>query len=335
MLISIVVPTYNRSAMVRDAIISLMNQSVTDDVALEAIFVVNGSTDDTEQLLREQAQRWGDRLRYFVIEGSGSPAAPRNRGIKEARGEIIILLDDDVLPENNLVQKHADYHAAFPQREAVALGIAYVPDSLARQPVSFFHEFNYEGLASNQLIPYTYFWTSNISFKRSFMLEYGMFNEDFLYNEDIICGHQLNRHGMQLRFVPEARGEHLHQMDISLLEQKGIHVGRWIWATTEQLPEPELLDRYGVLSKRLGPRRYVKRLINRGAFRLLDNPLVAQALRLLGAKSPQRSRITDLYYYLLYRRKVVEGYKQAKSLFNEYRRRGESIEPAKLVRTMS
>ncbi len=167
------------------------------------------------------------------------------------------------------------------------------------------------------------------------MLEHGMFDENFLYNEDIICGHKLHCHGMQLRFCPEARGQHLHQLKLEAVEEKGIHVGRWIWATSEHLPKPEVLDRYGVLSIHLPWNKYLKRLINRGMFRLIDNFLISGLLRLMGAESGKRSRISDLYYYLLYRRKIVEGFKQAKKQFRQSIRSGKTIEPAQLVRFMS
>ncbi|HTT22811.1 MAG TPA: glycosyltransferase family A protein [Candidatus Sulfotelmatobacter sp.] len=86
--VSVIIPTYNRAAGVRNAIESVMAQTFTD---LEVVVVDDGSSDGTGQILRET---YGDRIRYFAQANQGVSAA-RNKGITEARGEWIAFLDSD------------------------------------------------------------------------------------------------------------------------------------------------------------------------------------------------------------------------------------------------
>ena len=310
--VSIVVPTFNRARLLPQTIPALANQQTRPGVSYEVVFVSNGSSDASDEILREAVAQYPDRVRYYWIAPTGGPSAPRNRGIREATGDVIVILDDDVLPDPDLVLRYAEFHQQHPELNHAAVGEAYVPPHLLDDPMSLFHVFPYDKVRHLERLPYLDFWTCNVSIKRQFMLESGMFDERFLYNEDVICGHRLNRNGMALHFLPGARGEHLHQLQPAGLAAKGIFTGRWIHATVQHLPEPEIIDRYGVLSAKLGPRRFAKRLLNRIVFRALDNPATRLALKWAGATNGRRSRVSDLYYYLLFRRNIVLGYNQAK-----------------------
>jgi|SRR6185437_257320 len=86
-LVSVVIPTFNRSSSVRRAINSALAQSYRE---LEVIVVDDGSTDDTSQALRGL----GPRVRVFSQANAG-PAAARNTGMARARGEFVAFLDSD------------------------------------------------------------------------------------------------------------------------------------------------------------------------------------------------------------------------------------------------
>jgi len=85
--VSIVIPTYNRSAMAVRAIRSVLANDCAGD---EIIVVDDGSTDDTQTVLAA----FGDRIRYIRTPNLGAGAA-RNRGIDESRNELIAFLDSD------------------------------------------------------------------------------------------------------------------------------------------------------------------------------------------------------------------------------------------------
>ena len=90
--VSIVIPTYNRAALVGAAVTSVLEQRDTP-WSYEIIVVDDGSTDGTERALRPFA----DAISYRRIEHSGRPAAARNVGIALARGELVAFLDSDDL----------------------------------------------------------------------------------------------------------------------------------------------------------------------------------------------------------------------------------------------
>jgi glycosyltransferase involved in cell wall biosynthesis len=96
--VSVIIPTYNRGWIVRDAIDSVLGQTYAD---FELIVVDDGSSDRTPPIL----DAYGDRLRVIRQANRGVSAA-RNRGIGESSGTLIALLDsDDIwLPKKLAVQ---------------------------------------------------------------------------------------------------------------------------------------------------------------------------------------------------------------------------------------
>lgn len=87
MLVSVIIPTYNRERTIERAVDSVLAQSWK---YIELIVVDDGSLDQTVAVLA----RYGDRIRVIRQENQG-PSAARNTGIKAARGEIIAFLDSD------------------------------------------------------------------------------------------------------------------------------------------------------------------------------------------------------------------------------------------------
>ena len=99
--ISVIIPTYNRADMIKDAIESALSQEYNK---YEIFIVDDGSTDHTAEVVQGFAS---GKIRYLRKEHSGAPAT-RNLGIAEARGEFILWLDsDDVLLPGTL-NEYAD-----------------------------------------------------------------------------------------------------------------------------------------------------------------------------------------------------------------------------------
>lgn len=87
-MISVVIPTYNRSESLKHCLLSLKNQAFKD---FEVIVVDDGSTDDTKKAFDSVKDK---RFRYFRQSNSGQSAA-RNNGVRQAKGSIIAFTDDD------------------------------------------------------------------------------------------------------------------------------------------------------------------------------------------------------------------------------------------------
>ena len=91
--VSVVTPVFNCMPYLRDTLASVYHQSMPRrDV--EMIAVDDGSSDGSLALLREWADRWPG-LRVSTQAPSGGPSAPRNVGIRQARGEFVYFLDGD------------------------------------------------------------------------------------------------------------------------------------------------------------------------------------------------------------------------------------------------
>jgi glycosyltransferase involved in cell wall biosynthesis len=86
-LVSIVIPTYNRAGIIRETIEDVFRQTYQN---IELIVVDDGSTDDTQSILRS----YDNKLRRITQPNAG-PAAARNRGAEIAKGTIIAFQDSD------------------------------------------------------------------------------------------------------------------------------------------------------------------------------------------------------------------------------------------------
>jgi glycosyltransferase involved in cell wall biosynthesis len=105
--VSVVVPTYNRCAMVSEAIDSVLGQSFED---FDLIVIDDGSTDGTDQQIPPLTD---DRIRFQRIEHSG-PAAARNRGVALARAAMIAFLDSDDLWAPTKLERQLAFMRANP-----------------------------------------------------------------------------------------------------------------------------------------------------------------------------------------------------------------------------
>jgi glycosyltransferase involved in cell wall biosynthesis len=87
--VSVIIPTYNRSRIIKEAVDSVLAQDYKD---VEVIVVDDGSTDNTSETLAS----YGDEISVLFQDNKGVSAA-RNRGIAEASGQFVAFLDSDDL----------------------------------------------------------------------------------------------------------------------------------------------------------------------------------------------------------------------------------------------
>ncbi len=107
LLVSVILPTYNRAWALKDAIDSVLSQ---DYPQIELIVIDDGSTDDTQNLLVP----YRDRLTLLTQENKGVSAA-RNAGIKESRGSLIALLDSDDAWDKRKISCQVDFFNEHPE----------------------------------------------------------------------------------------------------------------------------------------------------------------------------------------------------------------------------
>jgi len=115
--VSVIIPTYNRAHLVGRAIQSVLNQTYQD---FELIIVDDGSTDNTEEVIRK-FQEHDKKIKYIKHDKNKGSSAARNTGIKASRGEYIAFQDsdDEWFPEK--LKKQMEFFKNMP----VEVGIVY------------------------------------------------------------------------------------------------------------------------------------------------------------------------------------------------------------------
>ena len=88
-LVSVIIPAYNRPEFLKPTINSIIRQSISE---IQVIVVSNGLNKEN----KEVSNSFNDnRIEFYEQENKGSPSAPRNYGIKKAKGKYIAFCDDD------------------------------------------------------------------------------------------------------------------------------------------------------------------------------------------------------------------------------------------------
>lgn len=211
-MLSVVIPTHNRCKTLRKAIAFYQKQSAVREIS-ELLVIDDGSTDSTRDVVFELSRNSAVPVRYVFQQNKG-PAAARNAGIQEARTSLILFTDDDIIPSQELVAEHVNWHSRFPQEETAVLGyVTWSPD-IGTTPFMQWYGlealFAYAEIADKSEVDYRYFYTCNISLHKEFLRRNGGFDEDFKFAawEDVDLGFRLNKVGLRLFYNPSAVAYH-------------------------------------------------------------------------------------------------------------------------------
>ena len=112
-LLSVVIPTWNRARLVREAVESALAQREGE---VEVIVVDDASTDGTAELLERE---FGDRVRVLRLEHRRGPGGARNSGARVAHGEFVAFLDSDDVWLPGKLDAELEVLARFPFAEVV------------------------------------------------------------------------------------------------------------------------------------------------------------------------------------------------------------------------
>ncbi|MCW2640001.1 MAG: glycosyltransferase family 2 protein [Dactylosporangium sp.] len=213
--VSVVVPTYGR----RDRLAAVVAAIAADPHVSEIVVVVDGCHDGSYELLKELAEA-EPRLNPVWQDNSGDAAA-RQTGVECACGDVVLLLDDDVLAGPGLATAHARVHAG---REGLVL-LGYMPTSrpVTRRPgdfatVLYADEYEracaaYDRDASSIL---THLWMGNLSVRRTDALRVGLVGPGRLsYHSDQDFGLRCRRAGLVGRFDRSLAATHVHRRELA------------------------------------------------------------------------------------------------------------------------
>jgi len=214
---SIVIPTYNRLDGLRRVLAALEGQPGVLEGRAEVVVVDDGSSDGTGDWLQRRAR---DLPALKVLgQANAGPARARNRGASTARGEIVLFLGDDTVPAPGWLDEHLEEHRLFGGGGPLAVvGYTSFPERAHRPFARYVNEygaqFGYLLIERPTDVPFNFFYTSNVSVPRRFLLDLGGFREDFPAAawEDIELAYRAVAEGMRLRYLPRARTIHEHRV---------------------------------------------------------------------------------------------------------------------------
>ena len=225
---SVVIPTYNRLDMLLRVLQSLGQQ--TNAPEFEVIVIDDGSKDDTAKVLSAHKPAYPFTFRS---QANAGPGRARNHGVTLATGRFVIFIGDDTVPEANFLTEHARVHrehnddrliaclgyTGWPSRERVTAFMDYIND--------YGLQFGYKLIKDGDVVPFNFFYTSNISLDRVLLAEHP-FDTTFPAAawEDIELAFRLKELGLQIVYNARAVTRHHHPITIDSFARRQYTVGK-------------------------------------------------------------------------------------------------------------
>lgn len=209
--VSVVVPTYRR----RDGLEAVLAPLLADPAATQVVVVVDGSDDGSYELLQDLARR--HRSLVPVLTDNQGPAAARQHGIDLATGDVVLMVDDDVVAAPGLVTGHARHHAD--EDDLVVLG--YMPTRLPAAGTrgafaTVLYAAEYEAgctvLEQDPEQVLMRLWGGNLSVRREQLARVPFASPEFVgtYHEDSDFGIRCLKAGLRGRFDRSLLSSHEH-----------------------------------------------------------------------------------------------------------------------------
>jgi cellulose synthase/poly-beta-1,6-N-acetylglucosamine synthase-like glycosyltransferase len=208
--ISVVIATYNRSAILPRCLDSLCNQTYPQE-RYEIVVINDGSGDNTEKILREYEKKAPCRFIWITQENHGR-SFTRNVGIAKSNGEFVCFTDDDCIAEKNwierLVRGFIDDSTGAVGGEVVSYQTAtpvqqFIVDARILNQESFFKR--------NTLI------TGNAAYRKQVLNDIHGFDNFLIACEDLDISIRTQLSGFTLRYVPDAVVYHDHPATVKSL----------------------------------------------------------------------------------------------------------------------
>lgn len=279
--LSVIIPSHNRARMLHDCLEALAQQH--SSTHFEVVVVLDGCVDDSFEVARSFASR----LTLTVLEqAQQGPAAARNRGAAEARGDTLLFIDDDILLATGAVEAHAQ--AQQTHGPAVVIGridTRATRRGLPRRSVAYWKAINRRHETG---LPPTFLdcFTGNLSLRASALRNDGGFDERLRRSEDIELGYRLTQAGLPIVYAGGARAQQIFTKTTEEVLRDAEGFGRANVTLWKTYPEMRRFLHMGGVTSGIGLR---SRLLPA----LAGLPLPMTAFRLLGA-IPERVPGTGL-----------------------------------------
>jgi glycosyltransferase involved in cell wall biosynthesis len=218
---SVVIPSYNNGHLLSMGLPALVQQTVPAG-EFEVLVVDDGSTDDTQD--RFISLSLPESFRYIRQSNQGAAVA-RNRGAADARGDILVFLDSDVVPDPTLLEEHLTSHRVHDHVLTVGKTRA-----LPAQHFDLFYQvlgedvFAFDQGDEEKQVTFQEVLSRNFSLPRESFFEVGGFDQEFPRSgfEDIEFAYRATQLGFDVVYNPRAAGDHHHTGTLS-------DVSRWMY----------------------------------------------------------------------------------------------------------
>jgi len=217
---------------------ALSRQTLSPD-QYEVVVSIDGSQDGTSEMVSHFSAPYA--LQSFWQPNCGRAAAC-NAGIRIARGQLLVLLDDDMEPHPTFLEAHLCAHPDGSRLGVV--GAAPVPLTRSSPPVVQFVGLKFNSHLEKLAQPrYQFqlrdFYSGNFSIRREILLEVGAFDESFkIYgNEDLELSVRLSKAGVQLVFSSQAQALQHYTKDFAALARDNVVKGRTAVLLASKYPE--------------------------------------------------------------------------------------------------
>jgi glycosyltransferase involved in cell wall biosynthesis len=208
--LTVVIPSRDGALRLPETLASVARQEVSSEV--EVVVVDDGSSDGTRDAAVEVPLPWGRASVLRHAAGRGRAAAC-NTGLAAARAPVIVLLDDDMTLEPGALEAHRDFHER--RARQAALGRIVLAPGGANSCFLRFLE-REQAVREDALeetrsdVPFSLCLTGHFSAPRDVLEGSGGFDASIArYGfEDIDLGYRLQRSGVRISYLPEARSIH-------------------------------------------------------------------------------------------------------------------------------
>jgi glycosyltransferase involved in cell wall biosynthesis len=196
-MLSVYMPTYNAARFVRQAVQSILEQSLDD---FEFIIVDDGSTDQTPIILKDLASH--DRRIRVVSQPHLGAAAAANRAIAEARGEFLVRMDADDVALPRRVEQQVRYLRDHPEYVAVGARMLLIDED--GLPLYHFGEtlFGHERIDASLIQGGWGIAQGSCTYRRVAVIAAGAYQTDIALHEDLDLFLRLAERG-RLENLPE------------------------------------------------------------------------------------------------------------------------------------
>ncbi len=217
--ITVVIPTFERPGPLSACLTAL---AVAFPADAETIVVADGGTQDVSAVVAAFVEPL--RLRLFKTANCG-PAAARNRGIEQARGEIIAFTDDDCRPQPGWLKTLASGVVTDPPLAVGGSTLNGLPGNAyadaAQLVLNLLSRHDRDLVHRERLLP-----SNNLAFPTEALRQLGGFNEAFRTAEDRELCRRWAAAGFALGRVPAAIVEHDPELDFAGFVRKFFAYGR-------------------------------------------------------------------------------------------------------------